>query len=253
MPILNKTINKFIKYIISKRYIKADFVTTVSHGLKNSLITNYHIPPTKINTIYNPLKADILQKANIEMTQNNNLLNSDFILAIGRLVPVKGFANLLDSFSKVLKEKDIKLVIFGDGPDRNELQKLADKLDISGKVYFMGFSDNPWYYIKKAKMLVVTSILEGFCNVITEVLALECPVISTACDYGPLELIQDNENGLLVPINDPKALAERIVFLLDNPDICQRFSTAGKVFSQKFIPELICEEYMKMFNDLLRK
>ena len=249
----NGTINKLIKYFIATRYKKADFITTVCHGLKNSLITNYQIPLSTINTIYNPRKPDILLKADSKNNEDDTLLESDFILAVGRLASVKGFDNLLISFKEVLKKRDINLIILGEGPDRNELQNLAGKLGISMKVHFMGFLDNPWYYMKRAKALVVSSVLEGFCNVIIEAMTLGCPVISTACDYGPLELIKDNENGLLVPINDPKALAERIVLLLDNPDICRRFSTSGKVFSRKFMPELICEEYMKMFNNVLKK
>jgi glycosyltransferase involved in cell wall biosynthesis len=110
------------------------------------------------------------------------------------------------------------LLILGDGEDRPLLEQLAKDLNISEDVSLPGFTDNPYAFMKKSAIFVLSSIYEGLPNVLIEALACGCPVVATNCPTGPKEILDNGRYGRLVPVGNHEALAKAILETLDNPD-----------------------------------
>ncbi len=166
------------------------------------------------NQIYNPidLKQINLLKQEFEVTESN------YILAVGRMNDnVKQFDKLIISYSKsVLPEKNIKLVLLGEGKNRKNYEALAKSLNISDRVIFKGFVENPFPFYKNALFTILSSSNEGFPNVIIESIATNTPVISFDCFSGPNEIIANNVNGFLVENQNFEKLTETINKMYEN-------------------------------------
>lgn len=139
------------------------------------------------------------------------------ILAAGRLVETKGHADLIRAFSEVLTRREARLVVLGEGPERSGLLRLARRLDVAQAVDFPGFHLNPFAYMAKASVFVLSSAYEGFPNVLVQAMACGTPVVSTDCPSGPNEALMGGKLGRLAPVGDVRALADAITQTLDNP------------------------------------
>ena len=114
-------------------------------------------------------------------------------------------------------KRRVRLVILGDGPERETLLELAERLELSEHVDLPGFKVNPFTYMSKAGVFVLSSRYEGFPNVLVQAMACGAPVVSTDCRSGPREILEDGKWGHLVPVGDWRAMAEAILETLDNP------------------------------------
>lgn len=161
--------------------------------------------------IHNPVKKDLIYKSNIDKNE---------IVAIGRLNIQKNYPMLIKAFSKVhLKHNDYTLRIFGEGNEKEKLQNLCKDLGVEKYVSFEGFTLNVHEAIKDSQIFVMTSDFEGMPNALLEAMAMGFPVISTDCPAGgPFELINNGDNGILVPIKDDNILAEKLCLLIENLD-----------------------------------
>jgi glycosyltransferase involved in cell wall biosynthesis len=174
----NEIRNIFKRYlfakIISYCYLQADAVISNSFGVTKCLIEHFNIPVGRIKTIYNPIDIPHVLKKQQELVKLS--INSPFIIAVGRLERQKGFDILLKAFAS-LNDSGISLLILGEGKERSHLQKLARVLGISNRVIMPGFVDNPWSYMARAKIFILSSRWEGFGSVIIEAMACKIPVI----------------------------------------------------------------------------
>jgi GalNAc-alpha-(1->4)-GalNAc-alpha-(1->3)-diNAcBac-PP-undecaprenol alpha-1,4-N-acetyl-D-galactosaminyltransferase len=135
-------------------------------------------------------------------------ISRPFILAAGRLVHQKGFDILIRAFALVADEcSGLRLAIAGDGPQARALRDLVAELRLDDRVIFLGTVSGLRGLMREADAFVLSSRYEGFPNVLLEALASRVPVVATDCPGGPREILQDGEFGLLVPREDPNALA----------------------------------------------
>lgn len=140
------------------------------------------------------------------------------VIAVGRLVRVKGFDLLIEAFSRVAAHRaEWSLVIVGEGPERPALQAQARALGIEQRVTLRGYSSNPLEQLVRAQLFVLSSRVEGFPNALMEAMACGLPSVSFDCPSGPSELIRSGHDGLLVPCGDVGALADALARLLDAP------------------------------------
>lgn len=234
-------------------YPAADRFISVSKGVMDDLIANWDIPREKACVIYNPVEIDLIQvlaKEDVEHIWFKE--GRPVIIACGRLEPQKNYHLLLRAFAVVSKKApDLRLVILGQGELKNELTAYAVGLGISDKMDLIGFQKNPFKFIARANVFVLSSLWEGFGNVIIEAMACGTPVISTLCPSGPDEIITDGVNGLLVPVNDDKALSDAIVRLLNNESLRKQLAEAGKMRVEEFRAEKIAAEYGQTFDKVL--
>jgi len=140
------------------------------------------------------------------------------LLGVGRLHVQKDFPNLLRAFAIIRTQRPIRLVILGEGELRSELETLAKKLDVSEDVAFPGFVDNPYTWMLRSAVFVLSSTYEGLANVLIEAMATGTSVVSTDCPSGPAEILEGGKWGRLVLVEDPGALAQAIIKTLDTPE-----------------------------------
>ena len=199
-------------------YPLADHAVAVSKGVRNDLLDKTRLEDDSISMIYNPVRVESVREQSSEPVDHEWLADEslEVVLSGGRHEPQKGFDTLLDAFAR-LKRDNVRLVLFGKGPETEALQRQAIELGISDRVSFLGFVDNPYSYMSAADVFVLSSVHEGFGLVLIETMACGCPVVSTDCESGPDEILDGGKYGLLVPVGDKEALADGISQMLTDP------------------------------------
>jgi glycosyltransferase involved in cell wall biosynthesis len=204
-------------------YPRADAVVAVSKGVAQDLLNLMPQLKPKLTVIYNPvIDAAFYAKADAPVEHPWFQPNQPpVILGVGRHHFQKGFDTLLRAFARVRQETPARLVILGEGPERPNLERLAAELGVAADVDMPGFDPNPFRYMKRAGVFVLSSRYEGLPNVLIQALACGCPVVSTNCPNGPAEILDDGRYGALVPVDDVEAMAQAIVAALkgSNPQV----------------------------------
>lgn len=154
------------------------------------------------------------------------------IVVAGRLERQKDFPTLIRAFAQVRGERPCRLLILGDGGGRARLQALSAELGITADVDLPGFQANPYPFLARADLFVLSSRWEGSPNVLTEALALGTPVVATDCPSGPHELLDGGRYGPLVPVGDVAALGKAVAATLDQPLPPERLEAAVADYTQ---------------------
>ena len=144
---------------------------------------------------------------------------------------MKDQATLLRAFAGVIRSRPARLVVLGVGPEREKLLELAKSLNVSQLMDLPGFEVNPFAYMSKSKVFVLSSRYEGFPNVLVQAMACGTPVVSTDCRSGPREILEDGRWGHLVPVGDWRTMSEAILGTLDNPVPSDRLIARASDFS----------------------
>ena len=207
----------------------------VSEGARQDLLALIGHHEHKITTIYNPCDVSQIQQLASEHfhIEEFGLTDKGYIIHVASFDAMKGHRDLLHAYAKT--ERRLPLVLVGKGRLEDEIKQLAIELKIEDKVYFLGFHANPYPLIAGAALLVMTSKYEGFGYVIVEAQALNVPVISTDCPFGPRELLPQKN---LVAIDDIEGLAALISQALNNAN---QFITP---LNQQLLPKHIAQQYL---------
>jgi glycosyltransferase involved in cell wall biosynthesis len=155
------------------------------------------------------------------------------IVGVGRLTRQKDFPTLLQAFALVCRKQPSRLVIFGEGRGRAELVEMALQLGVQERVDFPGFVPNPYKYLQRASLFVLSSAWEGSPNVLTEALSLGIPVVATDCPSGPREILQNGLVAPLVPVGNPEKLATAMLAQLTAPQDKGILQSAVKTYNVK--------------------
>ncbi len=209
--------DRFLPILIRLLYKKADRIVAVSRGVADQLAIALGGSPNEITVIYNSVVSERLLQRAAESVDHPWFLphQPPVVLAAGRLVPQKDCRTLIQAFALLRQTRMVRLMILGEGPERSTLYKLAQRLGIADDVEMPGFVENPYKYMKRAKVFVCSSLFEGFPNVIVEAMACGTPVISTNCPSGPSEILEHGRWGRLIAIGDVSGLAMAIEYVLD--------------------------------------
>jgi glycosyltransferase involved in cell wall biosynthesis len=200
-------------------YSKADIVVAVSNGVAEDLTFITRLPPDKISVIPNPVVTPEL----VDLSRaplDHPWFRQDsppVILGAGGLRRAKDFPTLIEAFAKVRRHRPSRLMILGEGRQRDRLEKLAEKLGVREDFMLPGFVENPYAFMARAGLFVLSSLWEGSPNVLTEALAVGTPVVSTDCRSGPKEILQNGRFGPLVPVGKVDAMAKAMLETLRNP------------------------------------
>lgn len=173
---------------------------------------------SRITAIYNPINAArILSLAKMptdhKWLMRNHSTDDDpkTVVALGHLIRRKNFEMLIRAFTRVLDTIDAKLIILGEGSRRESLENLTRELQVDHAISMPGWVANPYSYMSKAHLSVLSSNSEGFSIFLAEALICGCPVVSTDCPNGPREVLADGRWGRLVPVNDEEAMTDAIL------------------------------------------
>jgi glycosyltransferase involved in cell wall biosynthesis len=217
-------------------YKEAEICVCVSEGVANDLVGENVIPGEKAMVIYNPLAGPGLEAEMRELIDHPWLRGDSsrpVIMSAGRLLPLKGIDTLIHAFFRLGHDlkADARLMIAGDGPDRERLEALARELGVSDDVCFLGYVPNPCAYISRASVFALPSRYEGFPSVLVEALACGVNVVSTDCRSGPGEILENGRWGWLVPVGDPAAMAEAISDAMKRPLPPEKLKGRASFFS----------------------
>ena len=237
----------------------ADTIHAVSQGVAESVVRLVPEVKNKVKTIFDPLpplnEITSLMNQPVEhqwLSQGSHEESDNMpkvVLAVGRLDKQKNFTLLVRAFAMARSERNIRLIILGEGPQRKEIEELVESLNVNHAISMPGWVANPLAFMARADLFVLSSSYEGLSIVLTEALACGCPVVSTNCPYGPSEILEDGRWGRLVPVQDHEALAEAIVESIDEqPDHELLQNRAAFFFSENLIEKFEC-----MFNDTIAK
>jgi len=209
--------------LASRLYPKADAVAGVSEGVCDDLAATLGLNRSLITTLYNPVVSDQLLALAAEDAPHAWFGDDQppVILAAGRLVREKNFAALISAFAKLRegRQKPVRLMIIGEGEERDALQAQIEGLALEDEVSLPGWIDNPYAYMRSSAVFVMCSLFEGLGIVLIEAMACGCPVVATDCPSGPREILDGGRYGPLVPMHDTQALARAIAATLDaRPD-----------------------------------
>ena len=200
-------------------YRLASDVVSVSRGVAEDLIAVTGLAPERVHTISNPVVTpQLLEQVGEPLCHPWFAPGSPpVLLGVGRLVAQKDFATLLRAFARLREDRDLRLLILGEGSRRAALEGLAVELGVAAHVAMPGNVPNPLPYMTRAAALVLSSAWEGLPGVLIEALACGCPVVSTDCPSGPAEILQGGRLGPLVPVGDDAALAAAVAGVLARP------------------------------------
>ncbi len=202
------------RLLLKYSFKRAKGIVVPSKGVKEDLINNYGASESKVITIYNGIDIENIKKASKEEITYKK--DCPWIVTACRLNFQKDFVTLLKAFRIVRDKIKAKLFIIGDGELKDDIFKLSSELGLDEDIIMPGFQKNPFTYISKADVFVLSSFFEGFGNVIVEAMSLGIPVVSTDCPSGPGEIIQHGINGLLVPVKDHNSMAEAVIKLMSD-------------------------------------
>ena len=204
---------------IRRLYPRIDRIVAVSAGVAADTATIAGLPREAISVIRNPvITPDLRQRA--AATCPHPWFQGEgppVLLGAGRLQRQKDFPTLIRAFARVRQARPCRLVIIGEGQERQVLRALIAQLGLADQVDLPGFQVHPLPLLFRANLFVLSSAWEGSPNVLTEAMALGTPVVATDCPSGPAELLDGGRIAPLVPVGDPEALAAAILATLDQP------------------------------------
>ncbi len=202
--------------------------------------------PAENRVIHNPILSKDDEVVPLRHPDKVHEIGKTLIIAAaGRLVYDKDYVTLLHAFARVSSDRACRLVIYGEGSMRKELESLAANLGIFHQVSFPGFVGDLREALRQADIFVLSSRLEGFGNVLVEALACGCMVVATDCPNGPREILADGKYGLLTPVGDPDALAKGIQLALDGRGPV--FDTSEAV--SPYLSDMIARQYLALFEE----
>lgn len=208
-------------------YAGVDSIVAVSQGAAADLAAVMNLPSKRVQTIYNPVVTDTML-ARSRQPVEHPWFGADeppVILGIGRLTAQKNFSLLIRAFAQLHSQRNMRLMILGEGELRSELEALINKLGLEEDVALLGFVNNPYAYLRQSAMFALSSVWEGLPTVLIEAMACGVRVVSTDCPSGPSEILENGKWGRLVPMGDVDALAKAIAETLDDlehPDVAKR-------------------------------
>jgi glycosyltransferase involved in cell wall biosynthesis len=209
-------------------YPRLDAIIAVSEGVRQDTLAVSGVDPSHVHVVRNPVITQNLIRAAASPVPHPWLENPDrpVILGAGRLTLQKDFPVLLRAFARVHESRPCRLIILGEGRQREELQTQAEELGIAKDFDMPGFTANPYVFMRHATLFALSSRWEGSPNVLTEAMALGTPVVATDCPSGPHELLDGGRIAPLVPVGDWRALADAMIQALDQPPACASLQQA---------------------------
>ena len=203
---------RYLPALLARVYPRADAIVSVSDGVGDDLAAVAGLARSAIATIYNPVVFPELDRLATEPLAHPWLGQDQppLLIAVGRLEPQKDFATLIAAFARLRAHGPARLVILGEGSQRDALVHRAQTLGVASDVAFPGWVDNPYAWMSRASLFVLSSVWEGLGNVLIEAMACGCPVVATDCPHGPREILDGGRVGRLVSVGDADALSSAI-------------------------------------------
>lgn len=222
----------FVQATMHFSFPRADAVITVSKGAADDMARFARLDRDLIDVIYNPIVSSTGSISDKPCAPDAWWTGTHYrVLAVGSLKPIKDYPTLLTAFAALVRTKQARLLILGEGECRSELESLVKHLGLEEFVFMPGFIKDLTPYYKHAHLHVLCSSGEGFGNVIVEALSVGTPVVSTDCQSGPREILLNGEYGRLVQVGDAEGLTQSMIETLSISHDKERLILRSRDFS----------------------
>ena len=230
---------------------KVTAIVPVSKELKSILNKKYRIIKSKMIPIYIGMDIEkIKEMATEEIKLYEDTFNNPNILkfiTLGRLSGEKGHKYLIEAFTKVLEEiPNSKLFIIGEGKARLQIEKMIQEKNLNNSVTLLGFLRNPYNYISRSDIFVLPSLSEGLPYVLIEALICKIPIVSTNCETGPKEILENGKYGILTKVADSQDLAEKMISLAKDEKARMNFSNISHNRIKAFENENFIKKWVRL-------
>jgi glycosyltransferase involved in cell wall biosynthesis len=232
--------DRYLPGLLGHAYLMADGVVAVSDGVADDLARQSGLTRARIATVYNPvITAELAAMAGQPVAHRWFVSGAPpVVLGVGSLSARKDFPTLVRAFARLRAARDCRLVILGQAASprkteeqQAELMALASSLGVAADVDLPGFVANPFAYMARAGVFVLSSAFEGLPGALIQALACGCPVVSTDCPSGPAEILDGGRFGAIVPVGDDRAMAAAIAATLDRPIAAATLRARAEMFS----------------------
>lgn len=234
-------------------YNRCSYVTAPSRNIIDELKIYGLCVPTEV--ISNPVPMDIFRQLNKRAELKNKYnLNKKTILIFGRIAVEKNLDFALDIFAEVLKQTDAELIVVGDGPYRNAMEERARKMGLEQAVHFFGIlrGERLVEIINASDLYLITSTSDTQSMTTLQAMACGLPVVGARAGGLP-EYISENITGFTVPPTDKRVFTEKVVELLKNGALAEKFGDAAKRNILSFSPENIAKKFEKVYNEAVKR
>ncbi|WP_456401763.1 glycosyltransferase [Persephonella sp.] len=250
-----KTFNQFYhlpyRLLVKKLYKNLDKIIAVSNITKKDTIKTFFLDEKDVEVIFDPIDLEYINRLKDEPLneKEKRIFKRKTILYVGRFAIQKRLDLLLDIFYEIIKiDKNINLILIGEGEEKEKLIKKTKELNIDKHTYFLPFTENPFKYMKNAKLFVLTSQDEGFGRVVAESLACGTPVIAYENEYsGHKDIIIHGKNGFLIPFNNKDLMIRHILKILNDDDIHFKLKNSSEQSVQEFSVENVINKLDALF------
>jgi glycosyltransferase involved in cell wall biosynthesis len=234
-------------------YNLADAIATTSQGVSDDLMQHFGVRESAIKVVHNPIDFAAMHAAVSEPLDgaDEHAWKHPAIVSAGRLAEAKNFPLLIDAMALLRRRiPEARLFILGQGDQEPQLREQIASLGLADAVRLCGFQRNPWKYIARADVFALTSRYEGFGNVLVEAMACGVPVVVTRSP-GPLEIVRDNVDGVIVPEHSAAAVADALTAILTDDRRRASMAAAAKAASSRFALPAIAGQYDSWFSELV--
>jgi glycosyltransferase involved in cell wall biosynthesis len=230
----------------------ADLVVTTSRGVADDLVQSFGVSPDRVHVVPNPVDLHAIAAAAQEPLDAGHaaLWTPPVIVAAGRLADAKNYGLLIEALSVLRQRTPARLFILGQGDREPALRKLIEARGLGEVVHLLGFQSNPWKYIARADVFVLTSRYEGFGNVLVEAMACGVPVVATR-SAGTGDIVSSGADGLLVERHEPAAVAAALDQVLSDPALRRRMSETARRHAERYRTESVALAYDRVLTEAL--
>ena len=222
-----------------------DVVTAVSDWLSQAAKDSLALSREAI-TIHNFIDTDGYKRIGDASRETPTIVH------VSNFRPIKRTSDVVEVFARVRDKMEARLIMVGDGPDRDRALDCARTLGVDRDVSFVGVTENVAAILSKADVFLLTSEMESFGLAALEAMACETPVVATNVG-GLSEVVEDDKSGFLLPLGDADSMAERVVQMLRDPALRSRMGQRGRAMAQeKFSPQTALKAYMDVYDSVLR-
>jgi glycosyltransferase involved in cell wall biosynthesis len=230
-------------------YPRADAVVATSRGVGDDLSAHFGVRADVMTTIPNPFNLRAIARAAEEPLALTAREGVPVIVSAGRLAEAKNWPLLIDSLSLLKREREFHAVILGAGDLEADVRRRIDEAGLNADVTLCGFQANPWKYMARGDVFVLTSRYEGFGNVLVEAMACGTPVVATASP-GTRAIVESGSDGILVEHHNARAVADAIGRVLRDGDLRQRLRDGARARAGDFAVGAVTAAYDRLFQRL---